>query len=204
MAGAGLRPADGIFTNVTAARRSGLEQQKNAYWVFGYGSLIWRPGFSFTRQVPARLIGAHRRLCVLSYRHRGTEVQPGLVFGLMRGGSCAGMAFEVAAETWPHTHEYLREREMDRGVYLETVRPVRLADGTAVRALAFVVDPHHPQFAGRLSIDEQVKLVRAGVGESGVNTEYVRATARHLKLIGIHDPLLEQVVAALDSAEAGD
>ena len=60
-------------------------------WVFGYGSLIWRPGFPFVRSEPALLSGAHRRLCIYSHRHRGTPERPGLVFGLVRGGSCRGM-----------------------------------------------------------------------------------------------------------------
>lgn len=192
-----MRGADGTGTNVTTARRRGLQQQKNTHWVFGYGSLIWRPGFDFVSQAPARLIGAHRRLCVLSFRHRGTEVRPGLVFGLVRGGSCHGMAFEVADAAWADTQAYLREREMDRGVYREVTRPVRRADGVGA-ALAFMVDERHPQFAGRLSIAEQVRLVRGAVGESGANPDYVRETARHLALMGILDPGIEALVAALD------
>jgi cation transport protein ChaC len=197
-----LRRADGTGTNVTTARRSDLQQQKNTRWVFAYGSLIWRPGFEFVSQSPARLVGAHRRLCVLSFRHRGTEARPGLVFGLVRGGSCQGVVFEVAEARWDDTAAYLHEREMDRGVYREATRPVRRTDGTVNAALAFVVDEHHPQFAGRLSIDEQVQLVRGAVGESGANPDYVRETARHLALIGIRDPQVEALVAALDAADA--
>ncbi len=178
-----------------------MQQQKNTRWVFAYGSLIWRPGFAFLDQAPARLIGAHRRLCVLSFRHRGTEARPGLVFGLVRGGSCQGVAFEVAESHWEEAQAYLREREMDRGVYREVVRPVRRSDGLVNPALAFVVDEHHPQFAGRLSIDEQVQLVRGAVGESGANPDYVRETARHLAMIGIRDPQIEALVAALDAAD---
>ena len=178
-----------------------MQQQKNSRWVFGYGSLIWRPGFDFVDRAPARLVGAHRRLCVLSFRHRGTEARPGLVFGLVRGGSCQGVAFEVSEARWEETEAYLHEREMDRGVYREVVRPVRRADGVVNAALAFVVDERHPQFAGRLSIDEQVQLVRGAVGESGGNPDYVRETARHLAMFGIHDPQIEALVAALDAAD---
>ncbi|MHB1103052.1 MAG: gamma-glutamylcyclotransferase [Devosia sp.] len=172
-------------------------RQQSTHWVFGYGSLIWRPGFEHLRAVPALLKGAHRSLCIYSHRHRGTPERPGLVFGLVRGGSCRGMAFEVEASRWPAVHAYLIDREMDRGVYREAQRTVRLADGAVVSALAFMVDERHVQYAGRLEIAEQVRLVRAGVGESGPNHEYVLATARHLDQLGIRDKYLLELVKLL-------
>ena len=172
-------------------------QQNSSHWVFGYGSLIWRPGFQFIRSVPALLPGAHRRLCVFSFRHRGTAARPGLVFGLVRGGSCRGMAFEVEPERWDEVRDYLREREMDNGVYREARRAIRLAGGGRAEALAFLVDEHHPQFAGRLDLFEQVRLVRGGVGESGTNPEYVLETANGLKAIGIRDRYIDELIAAL-------
>jgi cation transport protein ChaC len=176
-------------------------QQNSTHWVFGYGSLIWRPGFAFVRQVRATLPGVHRRLCVYSYRHRGTEQQPGLVFGLMSGGSCRGMAFEVADTAWDEVHAYLSEREMDRGVYREVTRPIHLATGGTVPALAFLADTRHVQYAGKLAIAEQVRLVRAGVGESGPNPEYVLETASHLVAMGIRDQHLEELVEALKGTD---
>ena len=173
----------------------------STHWVFGYGSLIWKPGFAFASKQQATLPGAHRRLCIYSHRHRGTPERPGLVFGLVRGGACRGMAFEVEAERWDEVHGYLVEREMDRGVYLEARRPVRLEDGRQVVALAFLVDMRHAQYAGRLQLDEQVRLVRAGVGESGANPEYVLETARHLAALGIRDRYLDELVAVLGSAD---
>lgn len=176
-------------------------QQNSTHWVFGYGSLIWRPGFAFVRQVPALLRGVHRRLCVYSYRHRGTEARPGLVFGLMPGGSCRGMAFEVADSEWDRVHAYLSEREMDRGVYREATRAIELADGGLVPSLAFLADTLHLQYAGKLAIAEQVRIVRAGVGESGANPEYVLETARKLHELGISDRYLDEVVAALNGTD---
>lgn len=176
-------------------------QQGNSHYVFAYGSLIWRPGFTYTRSAPALLKGAHRSLCIYSHRHRGTPAQPGLVFGLVRGGSCRGVVFEVAGEAWPEVHDYLRAREMDRGVYREAIRPVRLAGGEVVQALAFVVDQRHVQFAGRLDIAEQARLVRAGVGESGSNPEYVLSTVRHLEQMGITDRYLSELVRLLDGRD---
>ena len=176
-------------------------QQISTHWVFGYGSLIWRPGFAFIRQVPALLRGVHRRLCIYSHRHRGTEVQPGLVFGLMPGGSCRGMAFEVADGQWDEVHAYLSEREMDRGVYREATRAIELADGGTVPSLAFLADTRHLQYAGKLAIAEQVRIVRRGVGESGANPEYVLETARKLHELGISDRYLDDVVAALNGVD---
>lgn len=177
-------------------------QQQTTHWVFGYGSLIWKPGFEFVRSVPALLKGAHRSLCIYSHRHRGTPEQPGLVFGLMRGGSCRGMAFEVDPRHWDEVHGYLRDREMDRGVYRESQRAIRLdRGGGEVMALAFMVDERHVQFAGRLEIAEQLRLVRSGVGESGPNHEYVLATARHLEQLGIRDKHLSELVEQLGGTD---
>jgi cation transport protein ChaC len=171
-------------------------------YVFGYGSLIWKPGFPYLRAEKALLRGAHRSLSIYSHRHRGTVEKPGLVFGLSGGGSCLGVAFEVAAENWPGVFDYLQEREQDTGVYREAWRNVTLDNGRVVRALTYLVNEHHPQFAGHLPIADQVKLVLAGTGESGRNTEYVRNTARHLLSLGIRDKTLMEIVAALDGDEA--
>ncbi len=178
----------------------GNPQTPNPY-VFGYGSLIWNPGFPFVSSQKALLRGAHRSLSIYSHRHRGTPERPGLVFGLSRGGSCLGVAFEVEASGWPAVFDYLQEREQDRGVYREAWRKVNLVDGREVSALAYLVNESHPQFAGRLSVAAQVELVRAGTGESGRNTEYVRNTANHLLSLGIRDRVLDEIVAALDGDE---
>src|SRR2546421_9697399 len=98
-------------------------------WVFGYGSLIWRPGFEFIERVPAKLIGLHRALCVYSFVHRGTPEKPGLVLGLDRGGACRGVEYRVAAALRDKTVGYLRERQQATSVYLEIFRPVELVGG---------------------------------------------------------------------------
>jgi cation transport protein ChaC len=167
------------------------------HWVFGYGSLIWRPGFDYVSSQPATLVGLHRRLCIYSHRHRGTPQRPGLVFGLVRGGSCRGVGFEIEPGRWQAVHAYLEAREMDAGIYLESLRGIVLADGRKVTALAYIVDEAHAQYAGKLEIAEQLRLVRAGVGESGANPEYVLETARHLEALGIRDRHLAGLVKAL-------
>jgi len=168
------------------------------FWVFGYGSLMWRPGFAFLDQRPARLFGAHRALCVFSHIHRGSPRRPGLVLGLDRGGSCRGIAFRVAAEKAADVLAYLREREQVTMVYRETRRLVRIdGGGAAVPALCYVVDRNHAQYAGVLTLGEQLRLVRQGRGQSGVNTDYIRNTVSHLCQLGIRDRRLEALLARL-------
>ncbi len=166
-------------------------------WVFGYGSLMWRPGFPFLERRHAHLHGYHRALCVYSHVHRGTPERPGLVLGLDRGGRCHGVAFRVAPEEAAETVQYLREREQVTSVYVERRLPVRLAGGETVAALAYVVDRGHPQYAGRLPQEESLRFVRQGVGVSGANPDYVRSTHRHLLEMGVTDPVLAQLAAAL-------
>lgn len=156
-------------------------------WIFGYGSLIWSPGFAYLRAERALLRGAHRRLCIYSHLHRGTPERPGLVFGLERGGACVGRAFQIAPESWPEVRSYLLEREQANGVYREALRAINLPGGEVATALVFLADPEHEQYAGRLSLDEQLAVVRGAKGQSGPNDEYVINTAEHLTALGIID-----------------
>jgi glutathione-specific gamma-glutamylcyclotransferase len=158
-------------------------------WVFGYGSLIWRPGFAFLERVPARLIGAHRALCVLSHVHRGTPERPGLVLGLDQGGTCRGIAYRVAAAGRSETIAYLRAREQVTMVYREAVRRVTLLSEPQrqVAALCYLVDRGHPQYAGRLDLATQLHYVRQGHGQSGNNRDYVLASVKALEALGLRD-----------------
>ena len=168
-------------------------------WVFAYGSLMWRPGFDFVEQVPARLIGEHRALCVYSFDHRGTPERPGLVLGLDRGGACRGIAFRIAASRRETTIAYLREREQTTHVYREVTRSVWLEDDARQRvsALAYVVDRGHVQYAGRLTLAEQVRYVRQGHGRSGHNRDYVLSTVKSIESQGFRDPKLHQLAELL-------
>jgi cation transport protein ChaC len=168
-------------------------------WVFGYGSLMWRPGFDFVEQVPARLIGEHRALCVYSFDHRGTPEKPGLVLGLDRGGACRGIAFRVTARRRDETIEYLRSREQTTHVYREVTRSVWLENEARQRvsALAYVVDRGHVQYAGRLSLSEQLRLIRQGHGRSGNNRDYVLSTVKSIEAQGFRDAQLHQLALML-------
>jgi cation transport protein ChaC len=168
-------------------------------WVFGYGSLMWRPGFEFLEQVPARLVGEHRALCVYSFVHRGTPEKPGLVLGLDRGGACRGVAFRVAEKQRAETVAYLRAREQVTSVYREVMRSVWLENAARQRvsALAYVVDRGHVQYAGRLSLNEQLRFVRQGHGQSGANRDYVTATVKAIEAEGFRDARLRQLALML-------
>jgi cation transport protein ChaC len=168
-------------------------------WVFGYGSLMWRPGFDFEDRALATVRGYHRSLCIYSHVHRGSPDRPGLVLGLDRGGTCRGVAFRVAASLREATVAYLREREQVTLVYHEANLPATLADGRRARVLAYVVEPRHRQYAGRLPLAELVRLVRQGVGISGRNADYVRNTHDHLTALGIADRTLASIIRELDA-----
>jgi cation transport protein ChaC len=174
-------------------------------WVFGYGSLMWRPGFDFLERVPARLIGLHRALCVYSFVHRGTPERPGLVLGLDRGGMCCGIAFRVAAAAREKTVAYLRAREQVTTVYLETLRRIELGEEARrqVRALCFIVDRSHVQYAGRLTLSECVHHVRQGHGSSGPNRDYVLETVQALEALGYRETDLHLIAEALRSQQSG-
>ncbi|MGA0594804.1 gamma-glutamylcyclotransferase [Enterovirga sp. CN4-39] len=171
-------------------------------WVFGYGSLMWRPGFPFRERHLATLTGYHRSLCIFSHVHRGTPEMPGLVLGLDRGGKCRGLAFGVEATDAEATLAYLREREQVTAVYLERRVTVRLEDGRAVRAVTYVADRRHPQYAGRLPTEDLLRLINQGVGISGANPDYVRATHRQLIEMGVSDSILAGIAERLSQGDA--
>lgn len=166
-------------------------------WIFGYGSLMWRPGFTFEEQAVAHIHGYHRSLCIYSHVHRGTEEQPGLVLGLDRGGSCKGMAFRVSAASVKTTLVYLRGREQATGVYREIHLHAALSDGRRVEALAYAADQTHAQYAGRLDRRDALRLILQGNGISGNNPDYVCNTLNHLRALDIRDDYLEWLVRQL-------
>jgi cation transport protein ChaC len=168
-------------------------------WVFGYGSLMWRPGFAYEEARHARLTGYRRCFCIYSVYHRGTPTRPGLVLGLDRGGTCEGIAYRVAAPNAAETVRYLRAREQVNGVYREAHVPIDLIEGPRreVRALTYIVERAHPSYAGRLPLPLQARLIRAGSGLSGNNLDYLISTLRHLAELGIRERELERLLALI-------
>jgi cation transport protein ChaC len=158
---------------------------------------MWRPDFPFLERVEARLVGAHRALCVYSFVHRGTPEHPGLVLGLDHGGACRGIAYRVAAAERGPTVDYLRAREQVTSVYRESIRPIWLDSARRVPALCYTVDRGHAQYAGRLTLDQQLHHVRQGHGRSGANRDYVVETVRSLEQLGCRETELHRLAARL-------
>jgi cation transport protein ChaC len=163
-------------------------------WVFGYGSLIWKPELVFDRRLTARVHGYHRRLCLWSRVNRGTPDCPGLVAGLDRGGSCAGVVFRVPPRDARAQFEALWEREMFMGSYAPRWLDCRAVDGSLVRALAFVVRHDASNYAGRLSEHEILDVFRRGsCGRFGTSLDYLVNTVRSLHEHGLRDPHFERL-----------
>jgi len=171
-------------------------------WVFGYGSLLWQPGFAHVERRIARLPGFHRSFCMRSIHHRGTEEAPGLVLALDRrpGAFCDGLAFRVAAGDGAAALAYLRARELVSSAYLEQAHEVALCGGGRVEAVCYVIDPDHAQYCGDLPLAEQAAIIARACGGRGPNDAYLYNTAAHLRELGIEDrelTRLETMVRAL-------
>lgn len=163
-------------------------------WVFGYGSLIWKPELEFDLRVPARVFGYHRRLCLRSIRYRGSFDCPGIVAGLDRGGCCAGLAYRVRPERLRAQFERLWEREMFMGSYdARWLRAQRLDEAQPLEALAFVVRHDAPNYAGRLGEAELVDILTRACGHYGTSLEYLLRTVESLRSHGVPDPHLERL-----------
>ena len=162
-------------------------------WVFGYGSLIWEPGFAHQSRTVARLDGYRRGFCMWSIHHRGTEAAPGLVLALdaAPGAVCQGIAFQVPAPIAEETLAYLRARELISAADLAVTETVTLSDGRQVPAVCYVIDRTHRQYCGGLPLDEQARIIARAQGGRGPNRDYLFQTARHLADLGLADPELD-------------
>jgi glutathione-specific gamma-glutamylcyclotransferase len=172
-------------------------------WVFGYGSLMWRPGFAYAERKPAVAHGRRRAFCIYSVHHRGTPKRPGLVLGLAPGGAVRGAAYRVAGGDWDRVYAYLREREQPTETYFEAWAHVRAEGGALVEALVFLSDRDHPQWAGDLDLEAQARLIAGATGLSGRNVDYLRDLVEHLREEGVADRTMERLLARVEALEAG-
>lgn len=166
---------------------------RDGLWVFGYGSLLWNPGFPVAEQRLARLDGWHRSFCMRSIHHRGTEDDPGLVLALdaMAGAACHGLALRTEPGHEVATIAYLRERELISSAYLETELEVEAQGHGPLPVLAYVIDPEHGQYCGGLPLEDQARIIARARGGMGPNDAYLYNTASHLAELGIADPDME-------------
>lgn len=170
---------------------------QKVFWIFGYGSLMWDPGFHPAETVKASLSGYARTFCLRSTRYRGTTEAPGLVLGLDHepGTTCSGLALRIAEDEYDTVMLYLRERELLTNAYREAILPVQLEDGRQIEALAYVMRRDHEQYAGGLCAREQAEIIARASGGRGPNADYLFNTAQHLAEIGLADEWMEQLAA---------
>lgn len=166
-------------------------------WVFGYGSLLWNPGFPVSESVVGTLRGYARSFCMRSIHHRGTVADPGLVLALDQQAdkACDGLAFRVKSGDEDATLAYLRERELISSAYVEKTLEVALSDGRTVAAVVYVIDEAHEQYCGGLPLEDQAQIIAKAVGGRGPNTEYLYNTAAHLTQVGLEDTALDWLCA---------
>lgn len=175
--------------------------QADPRWVFGYGSLMWRPGFAFVERRGAVLPGLHRAFCISSVHHRGTPARPGLVLGLVPGGAVRGVAYRVEESLWPQTYAYLLEREQPTETYVEAHPQVELDTGERLEALAFLSDRTHPQWVGDLDAETQARRIAGARGLSGRNVDYLSDLVAHLREQGVADPYMEALLQRVEALE---
>lgn len=174
--------------------------QRGDFWVFGYGSLMWKPGFDFVERRLARLDGFRRAFCLWSWHYRGTRDVPGLVLGLdwAPHSACTGIALRVSPSQDREVRDYLARRELVSYAYFETLYPVTLLDDDTgqerrCEPVCYIVDRQHEQYAGGLDLDHQAAIIRAAAGSAGPNADYLANTLAHLRQMGIEDPELEEL-----------
>jgi cation transport protein ChaC len=196
-------PADAFKRWTEVERQASLEETLNGWqetqdvWIFGYGSLIWRPEFDFTESRLARLDQHHRALCLWSRINRGTPEVPGLVFGLEQGGEgCGGMVFRIPAQKVRETFASVWIREMSTGAYYPRWRDCQTDQGI-VSALTFVINPEAISYVSEPSEDELVSIVLRAQGIYGSCFDYVMQTAVALRQAGICDERLARLADRL-------
>jgi cation transport protein ChaC len=170
-------------------------------WFFGYGSLMWNPGFVWDAFEKAELVGWHRRFCIVSRYYRGTVDRPGLVLGLAPGGQCTGRAIGVRPEREAEILDYLDAREQVGGIYVyDRLRlPLRLiTQDASIEAWCYVSRPDHEDYAGDLDLSAIGTTIRYAAGIAGTNADYARHTVAHLRELGIVEADLEHLLRMLE------
>ena len=179
---------------------------RDGFWVFGYGSLMWKPGFEAVEARMARLDGYKRAFALTSVHYRGTPEYPGLVLGLdwQPGSACTGMALRIGANQAREVRQYLAERELVSRAYFEVSHEITLlgqghGQGERVRAICYILDRTHPQYSGSMTLEDQAAVIRIAAGSTGTNSDYLFKTVEHLRELGVDDPelfMLEKMVRA--------
>lgn len=173
---------------------------QDGFWVFGYGSLMWRPGFAYEEAQPATLRGFTRSFCIYSHYYRGTPERPGLVLGLdpHDGAECRGVAFRVADDQKDAVIAYLTERELCGYAYKAETLQLQLDCKTDIEAYTFVADPTHALYAGELSLEKAASLIMEAEGNTGLNRDYLINSVRELEAHGYRDEHLHDLLKKVE------
>jgi glutathione-specific gamma-glutamylcyclotransferase len=157
-------------------------------WVFGFGSLLWKPACEVAESRRGTVRGWHRAFCIRLARFRGTRDRPGLMMGLDRGGQCRGMVFRLPADQVQASLDKLLRREMvvKPGSNVPRWLTAETDDGP-IRAIGFVVNRQSPHYAARLSPEEVADVLATAAGHVGSGAEYLRETVTRLEALGIRD-----------------
>ena len=156
-------------------------------YVFGYGSLIWDPGFEFEASELAEIKNYKRSFSMWSIHHRGTIDKPGLVLALEKAPNknCKGIAFKISSKHSLQVLRYLRDRELVSSAYEEIEVEIELARSKRlVKAITFVINNDHDQYC-QLTLDEQARVIAEAEGGRGRNDEYLFNTEKKLTELGI-------------------
>lgn len=176
------------------------------FWVFGYGSLMWNPGFEHAERAHAELADYRRSFCLASVRYRGTHDYPGLVLALepREGAICRGVAFRVPGETADAALAYLRERELGTASYHEKRLPLTLLEcGKTVQAVCYVMDVRHEAYRGDLPEEKRAEIIARAEGPAGTNRDYLFRTVENLKALDVEEPAIRKLADLVEGMEQG-
>ena len=178
----------------------GVIAATNDFWVFGYGSLMWNPGFEYLDSQPATLKNFIRSFCLYSHFYRGTPDCPGLVLGLnpSKGNECRGIAFKIAPENITRVTAYLNERELCGYAYKPVYLDLALDCSQEITAYTFIADQNHPLYAGDLPKEKAADLIMAAAGRTGLNRDYLINTVRDLEAKGYHDESMHALLKLIE------
>ena len=172
------------------------------HWIFGYGSLIWRPDFLYSERRRAGVRGWRRRFWQASPDHRGVPDAPGRVVTLVRepDAMCWGVAFMVAAADHDQIMTQLDRRE--KNGYERIALALEFDDGTAADGITYVAGPRNPSFVGPAPLEEMVEQIASAIGPSGRNSDYLIALAETLRDLCVYDDEVEALRSGLLARDA--
>jgi len=167
-------------------------------WIFGYGSLMWNPGFPLAERRPAVLHGYHRAYMMYSTRNRGTPDCPGMVLSLAPGGACVGMAMRIEPGRETEALAYLDKREGVGRANKRVVMPLRWqgsSNGLTQPAFTYLPILSYSNYIWGVPLARQAELVARGCGSMGTSYDYLRRVLDELRHLQVSEPALERLFA---------